>query len=63
VDVLWILTVGSVVATAGVVLILVLEAPPWFDRKRVPQLAVAGTQLAVAGEVASEAAGAPVSHV
>ena len=70
VNVLWILTVGSAVATAGVVLILVLEAPPWFDRTRVPHLAVAGTQravpapqLAVAGEVASEAAGAPVSHV
>lgn len=56
VNVLWILMVGSVTVTLGAVLILVLEAPPWFERRHAVRLGVAASQLAVATEGASESA-------
>jgi UDP-GlcNAc:undecaprenyl-phosphate GlcNAc-1-phosphate transferase len=38
VNVLWILMVGSVVATVGVLIILTLDGEPWFDRHAVPAI-------------------------
>jgi hypothetical protein len=61
VNVLWILTVGSVVATLGVVLILVLEAPPWFERRGATPVALPAQRLAVAGGASAEASGS-VTH-
>jgi UDP-GlcNAc:undecaprenyl-phosphate GlcNAc-1-phosphate transferase len=54
-DVLWILMVGSVVATLGLLAIGVLETSPWFERRTVPGLPPAGSQLALAGDLGADA--------
>jgi hypothetical protein len=61
VNVLWILMVGSVVATLGVLAIAILEAPPWFDRAANVTFGMPRSQLSAVSEVAAEAV-APISQ-
>jgi UDP-GlcNAc:undecaprenyl-phosphate GlcNAc-1-phosphate transferase len=61
VNVLWILMVGSVVATLGLLAISVLETPPWFERRSTASFGAAGSKFAMAGEPGSDPVASPVS--
>jgi UDP-GlcNAc:undecaprenyl-phosphate GlcNAc-1-phosphate transferase len=63
VNVLWILMVGSVAATLGLMVILVLETPPWFERRATSVLPIGSAHLAVAGEIGSESGTAQPARV
>jgi hypothetical protein len=63
INVLWILMAGSVAATLGLMVILVLETPPWFERRGTSVLPIGSPQLAIAGEIGSEPGSASAAHV